>query len=172
MDHGVLNRHGGLPANAAVVIVVVATVEDQGSAVLAGLDQALELAVTGVIAAHEADLYQVLSAGDFRLYDLLAELGSGGQGLLTEDGLAGLDRLKDEGSVPGICCCDDDSLDLSVMDQLFGCVKCADPEFVCNRLSEILVHIRTGDDSSALQTGVDALDVCSADRAGSYQTNL
>ena len=32
MDHGVLNRHGGLPADSAVIIVVVAAVEDQGSA--------------------------------------------------------------------------------------------------------------------------------------------
>ena len=111
MDHGVFNRHGGLPADAAVVIVVVAAVEDQGSAELARLNHLFELNITGVIAAHKADLHQVLSACDFRFHDLFAELGSGGQGLFTEDGLAGFDRFQDKGSVPGVCRRDDDSLD-------------------------------------------------------------
>ena len=102
--------------------VAVAVVDQQRPTVLAGVEDGLHLVVGGVETAHEAHGDQLLSGPGLGVHNGDAVLGGGGQGLLAQDVLAGLDGLDDVGGVDLAEGGDDDGVDLGVVDELVGAV--------------------------------------------------
>ena len=172
MDHGVLDRHIGGKADAAVVIVAMCTVQHQRAAIFAGIDELFELLIAGIKAAHKANLYEVLARSHLGLHDALAGLRGRRERLLTENRLARLNGCHDILLMEGICRGADDCFHLIRSDHRFAALKCLDAILVCNRLAEIQVRIGTSHDAAALQAIVDALNMGAADRTGANQTNF
>ena len=67
---------------------------------------------------------------------------------------------------------DDHRFDFGIGDHFFAGRVSLDSVLVGNRLAEIDVCVRAGNDLCAGKLVVDALDVCAANRAGPYQTNF
>ena len=170
VDHGVLNRHRS--GKTRCVIVAVYAVQHERQAVLAGIDSFLELIVARVIAAHEADLNQLLAGGHLSLYDALAGIRLGCQRLFAEYILAGLDCRHDVLLVKRIERGNNNGVDFVRSDHLLAALPSLDGVLLGNRLAEINICVRAADYLCTLQGVVDTLNVRAADCARAYQTDF
>ena len=100
----------------------MAGLDDQGSAQLAGLNDALHLGVAAVIVTHEADLDQALADLLLAVDDLLAVLGVLRQGLLAEAPLLLGQGLHDVVMMGGVDGGDDNGLDLGILDHAIAVI--------------------------------------------------
>ena len=169
MNHGVLNRHRG--GETRCVIVTVYAVQHERLTVLAGVDSLFQLTVTRIVAAHEANLYQLLAGCHLGLDDALARVGLGSQRLFAENILAGLDCRHNVLLVERVKRGNDYCVDVVGRDHVLALFVSLDAVFLGNRLAEVDICVRTGDHLCALKRLVDALDVGTADCASAYQTD-
>lgn len=137
----------------------------RGGAELAGVQQLLYLVVAPVIAAHKADLNQMLAGGHLRVHHGLAVGGGVGKGLLAEDGLAGLDGGQDGVLMELTRRGDRHGVDVGVVD---GLVEIhvdlgAGAGDLRALLYALLKHVAHGDDLAAPDAVLNALDVFPAD---------
>ena len=139
--------------------------------VLAGVDSFLQLAVTRIIAAHEANLNQLLAGCHLGLNDALAGISLRSQRLLAENVLAGLDRCHDVLLVERVERGNDYCVDFVGRNHVLALFVSLDAVLLGNRLAEVDVCIRAGNNLAALQGVVDAFNVGTADCAGAYQTD-
>ena len=135
VNHRVLNRHGVIPVirNGRVA---VCTVQQECFAVLAAVNGRLELLVALVIAAHEANLNQLLAGLDLRLYDALAGIGFGSQRLFAEHILACRDGSQNVLFMVRVCCGAHYSVDFRIVNHVDGIFKAFDAVLLGNGQAE------------------------------------
>ena len=168
VGHAVL----GLEAR-ALGHVAVAGLDQQGSAQLTGVDDALHLGVAAVIVTHEAHLDQTLADLQLAVDDLLAVLGVLRQGLLAEAPLLLGQGLHDVVMVSGVDGGDDNGLDLGVLDHAVAVIaEGADAVLGSSVVSGSSHIVRDGHDGSAGDGLNDAAAVIAADGTAADNTNL
>ena len=170
VNHGVFNCHGVVPVIRNRRVAVCA-VQQQGFAVLAAVNRCLQLLVAFVIAAHEANLNQLLAGLHLRLNDALARIGLGSERLLAEHILACCDGSQNIFLVIRISGGAHDCIDLGIVDHIDRVLKALDAVLLGNRQAECASRICTSNNFAALQGVVNALDMGTADAAGAYKTN-
>ncbi len=110
VDEGAGDGHGR-----CVVVcdgeVSVGAVEHEGCAEFPAVDEAFEFSVSGVVAAHEADLDESFADGCFEVDDSFAGVGCGGEGFFAEDGEICFQGAGDEAFVIVIGGGDDEGVD-------------------------------------------------------------
>ena len=173
MDCGVGNSHcGGVVVSNAVC--TVGALDDHRCAELAGVKQLLDLAVAAVVAAHEADLYEVLAAGHLGLDDFLAVSGGVCERLLGEYRLACLDGCQNRTLVELARSGDNDSVYVRVVDSFvevsvdLGAGACDLSALLC----ALLEYVADCNDLRAADAVLDALDVFTADHTAADQCNV
>ena len=169
MNHGVLDRHRG--GEARCVIVAVNAVQHEWLTILAGVDSLLQLTVTRIVTAHEANLNQLLAGCHLGLNDALAGIRFRCQRLFAENILAGFDCCHNVLLVERVERGNDYCVDIVRRDHVLALFISLDAVFLGNRLAEVDVCVRAGNYLAALQGVVDAFNVGAADCAGTYQTD-
>ena len=173
MDCGVGNSHcGGVVVSNAVC--TVGALDDHRRAELAGIDQLLDLTVAAVVAAHEADLYEVLAACHLGLDDFLAVSGGVCQRLLGEYRLAGLDSGQNRTLVELTRGGNNNSVYIRIVDR-FVEVGVNLGAGACNLsalLSTLLEYVAYSNDACITDAVLDAFDVFAADHAAADQCNV
>ena len=159
---GVGLRHGG---------VAVTVVDQEGLAVLAVVENLFHLVVGGVETAHEAHGDELLAGLLLGLHDGDAVLGGGGQWLLAQDVLAGLDGLDDVGGVDLAEGGDEDGVDVRVVDELIGAVVGLGAVGLRGRDRGLVVDVGHGDDFAARQVIGNAGQVRAAHAAGADESD-
>ena len=170
MYHGVLYCRRIVPI-ADNICVAVCTVQQQRFAILAGFNCFLQLLVACVITAHETNLYQRLACFHFCCDDTLAGICLRCQRLLAKYILASLDGCGDKLLMICIGCGIDNCINLRIVNHGNRILIPLDAELFRNRQTKCCCRICTGNNLCALQLGVDALNVSTADATGSYQAN-
>ena len=173
VDSGVGDGHGGGVAGGHAVGPVGAFY-NQGGAEPAGVQQLLHLVIAPVIAAHEADLHQMLAGGHLRVHHGLAVGGGVGQGLLAEDRLAGLDGGQDGVLVELAGGGDHHGVDVRVVDGLVE-VRVglgARPGNLRALFHALLEHVADRHDLGAPDAVLNAFNVLPADHAAANQADV
>ena len=149
----------------------MAVVDQEGLAVVAVVENLLHLVVGGVEAAHEAHGDELLAGLLLGIHDGDAVLGGGGQGLLAQDVLAGLDGLDDVGGVDLAEGRDEDGVDVPVVDELIGAGVGLGAVGLRGRDRGLVVDVGNGDDLAAGQDTRDAGQVRAAHAAGADESD-
>ena len=173
MDCGVGNSHcGGVVVSNAVC--TVGALDDHRCAELAGVDQLLDLAVAAVVAAHEADLNEVLAAGHLGLDDLLAVSSGVCQRLLGEYRLASLDSCQNRTLVELTRGGNDNCVYVRIVDCFIevGVDLGAGAGDLSALLCALLEYVAYCNDLRAADAVLDALNVLAADHTAADQCNV
>jgi len=141
-------------------------VDHQDLAEFTGVDQGLHLAVALVEPPHEAHGHQLLAGGLFGVHDPQGGVRRGGERLLTEHRLAGLDALQDVDLVRRAVGADHHRVHVGGVDQFGRRPESHAADAVGDRLGVGRVHVAHRDHATAGDHGVDALDVRLAHTAG------
>ena len=170
VNHGILDRHGVVPVvrNGRVAVCAV---QQQRFTVLAAVNRRLELLVSLVVAAHEADLNQFLASLHLSLNNVLAGICLRSQRLLAEYILAGCDRSQNVLLVIRVGRGAHNGVDFRGVYHVDGVFEALDAVLLGNRKTEGSCRVSTSNNLAALQRVVDAFDVGAADSAGAYKTN-
>ena len=169
---GVGDRHlpGVMARDAGVA---VRAVHHQRSTDVAAVDHGLERPVGGVVPAHVADLDQPPAEGDLGVDDPAAGLLRGGQRLLAEDRLAGLDRGEDVLLVRRTPGADEDRVDIVGVDQfLTGRVGRRAGNPVGDPLGLVEIDIGDRDDRGPGENRCQPADVVLADHADADDSDV
>ena len=147
---------------------------NQRGAELPGIQQLLHLVIAPIIAAHEADLDQVLAGGHLRIHHGLAVGGGVGQGLFAEDGLSGLNGGQDGVLVELARRGDHDRIHVRVVDGLVE-VRVglgSGARQLRALLHALFKHVADGHDLGPPDTVLNAFNVLPADHAAANQADV
>ena len=168
---GDCHRGGVIRRNA---VCAVRALNNHRCAELARINQLLDLLVAAVVAAHEADLYQMLAGCHFGIHNRLAVRCGIRQRLFAEHRLAGLNRCNDRVLVERARGGDDNGVNVRIVD---GGIKVGVDLNVAARdlralLRALFKYIAYGNYLRTADTVLNALDVFAANHAATDNCNF